>query len=73
MAKGRGNQLEGKVAIVTGAASGIGEATACLLGSEGAAVCAVNANTVAGKEIVKGIQFEGGQALFVRADASKEV
>ena len=71
MTKGRGNQLEGKVAIVTGAASGIGEATARLLASEGAAVCAVDIDAVAGKEVVKGIQLDGGQALFVRADVGK--
>ena len=71
MAKGRGSRLEGKVAIVTGAASGIGEATARLLASEGAAVCAVDIDTAAGKEVVKGIRSDGGQALFVRADVGK--
>ena len=71
MAKGRGNRLEGKVAIVTGAASGIGEATARLLASEGAAVCAVDIDAAAGKEVVKEIQSDGGRALFVRADVSK--
>ena len=71
MAKGRGNRLEGKVAIVTGAASGIGEATARLLASEGASVCAVDIDAAAGKEVVKGIRSDGEQALFVRADVGK--
>ena len=71
MAKGRGNRLEGKVAIVTGSASGIREATARLLALEGAAVCAVDIDTAAGKEVVKEIQSDGGQALFMRADVGK--
>lgn len=71
MAEGRGNRLEGKVAIVTGSASGIGEATARLLVLEGAAVCAVDIDTAAGKEVVKEIQSDGGQALFMRADVGK--
>ena len=71
MAKGEQGRLEGKVAIVTGAASGIGEATARLLAAEGASVCVVDLDSEAGKEVVRGIQSDGGQALFVRADVGK--
>ena len=71
MARGERGRLEGKVAIVTGAASGIGEATARLLAAEGASVCVVDIDSEAGKEVVGGIQSEGGQALFVRADVGK--
>ncbi|MEC7227676.1 MAG: SDR family NAD(P)-dependent oxidoreductase, partial [Candidatus Latescibacterota bacterium] len=71
MAKGERDRLKGKVAIVTGAASGIGEATARLLAAEGASVCVVDIDSEAGKAVVGGIQSEGGQALFVRADVGK--
>ena len=57
-------RLEGKVAIVTGAASGIGRATAQLFAAEGASVVAVDLNEAAGREL------EGGSLAFVRADVA---
>jgi len=63
--------VAGKVAIVTGAASGIGEATAALLAREGAAVCVVDIDVEGGKQVVEKIEKAGGQAVFVRADVGR--
>jgi NAD(P)-dependent dehydrogenase (short-subunit alcohol dehydrogenase family) len=63
-------QLEGQVAIVTGAGTGIGRSTALLLAKEGAAVV-VAARTVADLESVAGeIKAAGGKALAVPTDVS---
>lgn len=64
-------RLENKVALITGAGSGIGYHTARLFASEGAAVVAVDINEQAGEKTVQEIEVEGGQAIFVRADVSK--
>jgi len=64
--------LEGKVAIVTGAASGIGRATAILFAKEGAKVVVADINDKGGKETVQIIKKEGNQSVFVYADVSKE-
>lgn len=64
-------RLEGKVALVTGAGSGIGRATALLFAREGAKVLVVDVNTAAGKETVDQIAAVGGQAAFAHADVSK--
>lgn len=66
-------RLEGKVALVTGAGSGIGRATALLFAREGAKVLVVDVNTAAGKETVDQIAAAGGQAAFAHADVSKAV
>jgi NAD(P)-dependent dehydrogenase (short-subunit alcohol dehydrogenase family) len=65
--------LEGKVAIITGAASGIGRATAILFAQEGAKVVVADINDNGGKETVQIITKEGKQAFFVHADVSKEL
>jgi len=62
--------LENKVAIITGAASGIGKATALLFAREGAKVVVSDINEEEGKEVVKAIEKEGGIALFIKADTS---
>jgi NAD(P)-dependent dehydrogenase (short-subunit alcohol dehydrogenase family) len=64
--------LKGKVAIITGAASGIGRATAFLFAQEGAKVVVTDINDTGGLETVHIIKRGKKQALFVHADVSKE-
>jgi len=64
-------KLAGKVVIVTGAASGIGEATAMLFADEGASVVVADHDEVRGEQVAGAIRSRGAQALFVRADVSK--
>jgi dihydroanticapsin dehydrogenase len=65
-------ELEGKVAIITGAASGIGRATAILFAKEGAKVIVADINDNGGAETVKLIKKDGKQAVFIHTDVSKE-
>jgi len=65
--------FEGKVALVTGAATGIGRVGAQLFAREGAKVVVSTARNVAGgNETVKLIEDAGGEAIFVLCDVSKE-
>ena len=63
--------LEGKVAIITGAATGIGRATAELFSSEGASVVVADRNDVEGERTAAVINESGGDAIFVECDVSK--
>lgn len=63
-------QLEGKIACVTGAASGIGRATAYLLAREGAAVVVADIAQKGGRETVQLIEEVGGRATFVSVDVT---
>jgi NAD(P)-dependent dehydrogenase (short-subunit alcohol dehydrogenase family) len=63
--------LDGKVALITGAASGIGRATAGLFAQQGARVAVVDLDETRGRETVEQIQATGGEAIFVRADVGK--
>lgn len=63
-------RLEGRVALITGAASGIGRATARLFAREGALVGVVDIDDTGGMETVQSIKDAGGGALWVRADVS---
>lgn len=63
--------LENKVAIVTGAASGIGEAAAKLLALEGARVIVSDLSEEKGQRVVEEIRKNGGEAFFIKNDASK--
>lgn len=64
-------RLRDKVAIITGAASGIGRATAVLAAEEGAHVIVADLDRRAAEETVALIQAKGGQALLIHADISK--
>src|SRR5215475_9525957 len=59
-----------KVAIVTGAAQGIGEAYARALAAEGAAVVVADLHSEAGEKVVAGIEADGGSAVFAYTDVS---
>ena len=65
-------QVEGKVAIVTGGASGIGEACAELLAREGASVAVTDVDEFRGPEVVARITKAGGEATFLRQDVTSE-
>ena len=65
--------MQGRVALVTGAASGIGRVTAGLFAREGAkVVVATDANMKGAEETVSLIRQAGGEAFFVKCDVSKE-
>jgi len=63
--------LESKVAIITGAGSGIGKATAELFAREGAKVVVSDISEKNGESVVEEIKKGGGDAFFVKADSSK--
>ena len=65
--------LEGKVAIVTGAAMGMGEATARVFAAAGANVLVSDVNEELGQATVERIERDGGTASFCRTDVSRAV
>ncbi|TDD75360.1 glucose 1-dehydrogenase [Actinomadura darangshiensis] len=58
----------GRSALITGAAQGIGAATARMFAARGARVVVADINEDGGKQTVEAIQRDGGEAVFVRAD-----
>ena len=64
-------RLRDRVALVTGAGSGIGRATAILFAQEGARVAVVDLREGSAKETAEAIERSGGQALPLRADVSR--
>jgi len=65
-------RLDGKVAVITGAGSGMGRVAAQLFAAEGAKVVVAEYDERAGNETVASVAEAGGEASFVRTDVSKE-
>ena len=64
-------KLENKVAVITGGASGIGEATSVLFAREKADVMVADIDSMKGEEVAKKIRGEGGHCIFLETDVSK--
>jgi NAD(P)-dependent dehydrogenase (short-subunit alcohol dehydrogenase family) len=65
-------KLEGKVAFITGATSGIGEATSKTLARRGAKVVVSGRREALGQRVVNQIRSEGGEAIFITTDVNSE-
>jgi NAD(P)-dependent dehydrogenase (short-subunit alcohol dehydrogenase family) len=66
-------RVEGKVALVTGGASGIGRATALTLAREGAKLVVADLNEEGGQQTVHMITEQGGEAIFVQTDVTQPI
>ncbi len=65
-------RLDGKIAVITGAASGMGRAASIRFAQEGAAVVVTDLNTNGGEETVAECKKAGGRAIFQRVDVMNE-
>ena len=65
-------RLDGKVSVITGAANGIGKATALLFAKEGARVIVADLERKDGENTVEAIRNAGGSAIFVKTDVAKK-
>ncbi len=68
----KAGHVAGKVALVTGGASGIGEACSLTLAREGAAVAVTDIDVARGKSVVEAIEAGGGKAIFLQQDVTSE-
>ena len=66
------NRVKNKVAIVTGGASSLGKSSAILLAREGAKIVVTDIDEEDGKKVVQQIKANGGEAIFIKQDVSKE-
>src|SRR5262245_19461445 len=65
-------RVDGKIALITGGGSGIGQASALALAREGAKVVVADVIVDGGEETVKRIKNEGGHAVFIKTDVAQE-
>ena len=65
------DRLDGKVAIITGAGSGMGREAAILFAQEGAKVVVNDCATKTGMETVRIIRESSGNSIFIKGDVSK--
>lgn len=63
--------LDGRRALITGAAAGIGRATAALFARQGAALALLDRNAAGGQDAARQIEADGGRAHFVRCDVTR--
>jgi 3(or 17)beta-hydroxysteroid dehydrogenase len=66
------NRVAGKVALVTGAASGLGEAIARMLAREGATVVLADINDAAGQKVLAEVEASGATGLYMHLDTASE-
>ena len=66
------DRVKNKVAIVTGGASGLGKSSAILLAREGAKIVITDVDDENGTKVVQDIKNDGGEAIFIKQDVSKE-
>lgn len=65
-------QFEGKVALITGASQGLGEAAVRILAERGASIIATDINAELGEQLIKSLQANGTEAIFIRHNVSIE-